>query len=144
MLKLRLFALYIFLTCTGSAYALPLETTPVPGGLAVIRLPDDATPDTLRYRGRKVLVMRQEGANYAVIGLSLGTKPGRYQLQGKTTQGKALSLAFNVEAKQYEEQRITIKDKRKVNPEKRDLDASDARKSRSTRRSSTGPTGIGW
>ena len=122
MLIPRLFTLCLCLICTGSVYALPLDATPVPGGIAVIRLPDDVNTATLRYNGRKVLVTQQDGAGYAVIGLSLGTRPGRYHLQGKTTQGKALSLAFAVEAKQYEEQRITIKDKRKVNPEKRDLE----------------------
>ncbi len=121
MLKHRLFALCLCLGCAGSASALPLDTTPVPGGIAVIRLPEGVDAGTLRYNGRKVLVTQQGDADYAVIGLSLGTKPGRYQLQGKTAAGKPLSLAFSVEAKQYEEQRITIKDKRKVNPEQRDL-----------------------
>jgi murein DD-endopeptidase MepM/ murein hydrolase activator NlpD len=122
MLTRRLFTLCLCLIGTGGAHALPLDITPVPGGIAVIRLPDDVNTDTLRYSGRQVLVTQQDGADYAVIGLSLGTKPGRYHLQGRTTRGKALSLAFTVESKQYEEQRITIKDKRKVNPEKRDLE----------------------
>jgi len=130
MLKRRLFALCLCLLCTGRVYALPLDATAVPGGVAVIRLPDDVNARTLRYNGRKVLVTQQDGAGYAVIGLSLGTKPGRYHLQGKTTQGKALSLAFNVEAKKYEEQHITIKDKRKVNPEKRDLERIGREKKR--------------
>jgi murein DD-endopeptidase MepM/ murein hydrolase activator NlpD len=122
MLKRCLIALLCALACLNAAHALPLDSAPVPGGIAVIRLPDDVDTGSLRYRGRRVLVMEQDGADHAVIGLSLGTKPGRYHLKGKTVEGKALSLAFTVEAKQYEEQRITIKDKRKVNPEKRDLE----------------------
>ncbi|MEZ5542963.1 MAG: peptidoglycan DD-metalloendopeptidase family protein [Pseudomonadota bacterium] len=118
----RLAALFAALACHSLAHALPSDTTPVPGGIAVLRLPADADAGTLRYNGRKVLVTRLEGADHAVIGLALGTKPGRYQLQGKTTQGQAFKLAFEVAAKQYEEQRITIKDKRKVNPEPRDLE----------------------
>jgi len=104
------------------AYALPLDITPVPGGIAVIRLPADVDTNTLRYNHRKVLVTQQDGDRFAVIGLPLGTKPGRYHLQGKSTLGKPLSIAFTVVEKRYQEQRITIKDKRKVNPEKRDLE----------------------
>lgn len=122
MLKRCLIALCTGLVCAGSVQALPLDTLPVPGGIAVIRLPDNIDTQSLRYSGRKVLVTPQEDADYAVIGLSLGTKPGRYQLQGKTLNGQALNIAFNVETKQYEEQRITIEDKRKVNPEQRDLE----------------------
>jgi hypothetical protein len=122
MLKRTLYALLTFLIGTAAAHALPLDSTPVPGGIAVIRLPDDVNSRSLRYQGRKVLVTRRDGAGYAVIGLSLGTKPGRHHLQGKSDDGRKLSLAFEVEAKRYEEQHITIKDKRKVNPEKRDLE----------------------
>ena len=102
--------------------ALPLDSTPVPGGIAVVKLPDDVVPATLRYRERKVLVTQQDGEQFAVIGLSLGTKPGRYHLEAQTTQGESLSIAFTVEDKAYEEQHITIEDKRKVNPEKRDME----------------------
>jgi murein DD-endopeptidase MepM/ murein hydrolase activator NlpD len=102
--------------------ALPLDSTPVPGGIAVVKLPDDIAAATLRYRDRKVLVTQQDGEQFAVVGLSLGTKPGRYHLKAQTTQGKSLSIAFTVEDKAYEEQHITIEDKRKVNPEKRDME----------------------
>jgi len=102
--------------------ALPLDSTPVPGGIAVVRLPNDVAPATLRYRDRKVLVLQQDGEQSAVVGLSLGTKPGRHYLKAETTQGESLSIAFTVEDKAYEEQHITIEDKRKVNPEKRDME----------------------
>jgi murein DD-endopeptidase MepM/ murein hydrolase activator NlpD len=109
------------LLVAGSASALPRDNTPVPGGIAIIPLPDDTDPASARYSGRKVLVTQQDGRNIAVIGLSLGTKPGRYYLQAKTGSGKPLSLGFTVADKAYEEQRITIEDKRKVSPEKQDM-----------------------
>ncbi|HYQ71758.1 MAG TPA: peptidoglycan DD-metalloendopeptidase family protein [Gammaproteobacteria bacterium] len=102
--------------------AITLDSTPVPGGIAVVKLPDDVDATSLRYRDRKVLATQQAGEHYAVIGLSLGSKPGRHFLKGKTTQGQSVSIAFTVEDKAYEEQHITIKDKRKVNPEKRDME----------------------
>lgn len=122
MLNRCLLALCTALACQNAAVALPLDATPVPGGVAVLRLPDDVVTGSLRYLGRRVLVVQRDGAAHAVIGLALGTKPGRYQLAGKTAAGKALNLAFTVQDKQYEEQRITITDKRKVNPEKQDLE----------------------
>jgi len=104
------------------AHALTLDSTPVPGGIAVITLPDDIDPASTRYREKKILVTDVEGKKTAVVGLSLGTKPGRHFLHARNDRGKALKIGFDVEAKAYEEQRITIKDKRKVNPEKRDMD----------------------
>ncbi len=122
MFKPHPIVLLTLLAIACSAHALPLDITPVPGGIAVIRLPADADTQTLRYNHRKVLVRQQDGDRFVVIGVPLGTKPGRYHLQGRTSHGKTLSIAFKVVAKQYQEQRITIKDKRKVNPEKRDLE----------------------
>ena len=79
--------------------ALPVEHSPVPGGVAVIALPGDAEPSSVRYYGKRVMTTRSGDSNYALVGLS-----------------------FQVLDKQYESQHITIKDKRKVNPEKRDME----------------------
>ncbi|MDH3978884.1 MAG: peptidoglycan DD-metalloendopeptidase family protein [Gammaproteobacteria bacterium] len=114
--------LVVLLLTTSPIFALPPDTTPVPGGIAIIKLPADIDPASARYRDRKVLITNKDSENTAVIGLSLGTKPGRHHLDAKTVQGKPLTIAFSVNAKDYEEQRITIKDKRKVNPEKRDME----------------------
>jgi murein DD-endopeptidase MepM/ murein hydrolase activator NlpD len=118
--RFSLFAFLLLVPLWCAAFT--LDSTPVPGGIAVVKLPDDVDPETLRYRDRKVLVMQQDGGRYAVVGLSLGTKPGRYHLKAQTTQGESLSIAFTVADKAYEEQHITIEDKRKVNPEKRDME----------------------
>jgi murein DD-endopeptidase MepM/ murein hydrolase activator NlpD len=117
----RIFLITLMLVLP-TAQALTLDSTPVPGGIAIVTLPGDVDPDSARYRDKKILVTDIEGKASAVIGLSLGTKPGRHFLHARNNQGKPLKIAFEVEAKSYEEQRITIKDKRKVNPEKRDMD----------------------
>jgi murein DD-endopeptidase MepM/ murein hydrolase activator NlpD len=103
-------------------HAFALDHTPVPGGIAVIPLPADADPASVRYAGRRVLVTRQDDASYAIVGLALGVKPGRHYLAAKTRERKPLRLAFEVSDKAYETQHITIEDKRKVNPEQRDLE----------------------
>lgn len=119
MLRLSVLLCLALLARTG--HALTLDSTPVPGGIAVITLPADADPATARYGDRKVLVTRSEGDYLAVIGLPLGTKPGRYFLTVTDKQGKTRNLGFQVADKAYEEQHITITDKRKVNPEKQDM-----------------------
>ncbi len=110
------------LLITAPVFALPPETTPVPGGIAMIPLPADIDPASPRFKGRRVLVTNRDGNHTAVVGISLGTQAGRYHLQAQSTGGKPVSIAFNVADKHYEEQRITIKDKRKVTPEPRDLE----------------------
>ena len=120
MLRLIIFFNLVLFTITS--HALTLDSTPVPGGIAVITLPADADPATARYRDRKVLITRNDDSYIAVIGLPLATKSGRHYLKVNNQQGQAQSIGFQVEDKAYEEQHITIKDKRKVNPEKRDME----------------------
>lgn len=103
-------------------YAFTLETRPVPGGIAVIRLPSDAVPASVRYEKRRVLVTHLDGATYAIVGLALSAKPGRHYLQAKTRDKQPLRLAFDISDKVYKSQHITIKDKRKVNPEPHDME----------------------
>jgi biotin carboxyl carrier protein len=90
--------------------------------VAVVALPDGAAPSTVRYAGRRVMVIDQDGYPSAVIGLSLGTRPGRHEFQVRTSDGRTQRVAFEVYPKTYESQHITIKNKRMVNPEKRDLE----------------------
>jgi murein DD-endopeptidase MepM/ murein hydrolase activator NlpD len=120
MLRLSvLFTLALFATLS---HALSLDTTPVPGGIAVITLPADANPASARYGDNRVLVTKNDDRIIAVVGLPLTTKPGRHFLTVTDRQGKARNLGFEVADKHYEEQHITIEDKRKVNPEKRDME----------------------
>jgi murein DD-endopeptidase MepM/ murein hydrolase activator NlpD len=119
---LRLIIFFNLALFTITSHALTLDSTPVPGGIAVITLPADADPATARYRDRKVLITRNDDSTIAVIGLPLATKSGRHYLKINNQQGQSQSIGFQVEDKAYEEQHITIKDKRKVNPEKRDME----------------------
>jgi murein DD-endopeptidase MepM/ murein hydrolase activator NlpD len=97
---------------SGSIWALPLNQ-PVPGGVAIVAL----TPgDTATYKNLQVMVIEENSQTFAVIGISLSTKPGDYFL--KTPSG---DIPFSVAAKEYETQRLTIKNKRKVNPLEQDM-----------------------
>ncbi len=120
LLRIPVLLCLALLSYTG--HALTLDSTPVPGGIAVIALPADAAPETARYRDRKVLIMRNDDHTLAVIGLPLAAKPGRHYLKVNNRQGETQSIGFQVQDKAYEEQHITITDKRKVNPEQRDME----------------------
>jgi murein DD-endopeptidase MepM/ murein hydrolase activator NlpD len=120
----RSLLLFPFIVWLLPAYcqAFTLNHTPVPGGIAAVRLPADANPASVRYQQRRVLITRQKDGTYAIVGLALGVQPGTHYLEAKTQANKPLRLAFEVRDKTYETQHITIADRRKVNPEKRDLE----------------------
>lgn len=104
--------------------AQPLPTAAaVPGGVAHIPVPTQYA----EFDGRRVLVVSSQNTPYAdqtpwvaLVGIPLATKPGQLQLALPKDNGKQIS--FSVTDKRYREQRITIKNTRKVNPEQRDME----------------------
>jgi len=134
--------------------------SPVPGGIAIVELPREASlPVT--FGDRRVLVVRRaersdgrhgshdshgregsEGseesernaaaqARVAVLGLALGIEPGTHHLtfplkgarEAQGGDGDAEGrISFEVEAKDYPVERLTIDDDRKVNPYAEDMD----------------------
>lgn len=102
----------------GHAAGLP-DAAPVPGGVALVTLP---TSGSVTLNGKPVMVIEEGNKQVAVVGLSLSARPGEHTLAIRDADTGALRhQAFMVEDKQYETQHITIKNKRKVNPEKRDM-----------------------
>lgn len=124
MIRLCMFPLFAILA-PALAQALP-RAEAVPGGVAVIALGADAQAPRADYGDKRVLVTQEQGQWYAVVGLALGTKPGTYNLTVKHTDGRRLQLPFKVTAKDYETQRLVIKDKRKVEPNAKDLERINA------------------
>jgi murein DD-endopeptidase MepM/ murein hydrolase activator NlpD len=122
MSRLPLLLSFIAWLLPAWCHAFTLDHTPVPGGIAVVRLPVEANPASVRFEQQRVLVTRRENETYAIVGLALGVQPGTHYLEARTRADKPLRLAFEVRDKAYETQRITIKDTRKVNPEKRDME----------------------
>lgn len=117
------FSLICLLLLQASAgYALPQESL-VPGGIAVIKLDRSDSEPRFRFRGKPVLITRDNDQHVAVVGLPLNLKPGEYYIEG--SQGDDLALQkkyFVVKNKKYTTQHITIKNKRKVNPYAKDMD----------------------
>ena len=85
MLRLSVLLCLALLARTG--HALTLDSTPVPGGIAVITLPDDADPATARYGDRKVLVTRNQRRLHRCYRLATGNKARQASSHGNHKQG---------------------------------------------------------
>jgi len=111
-------------------FALPLlahaslpESSSVPGGIAVVPLCSIsacATAPSTWFGNQPVLVTADRDQWYAVIGLALDTTPGAHELRVQIG-GEVMPFAFVVIPKVYPEQRITLKDKSKVELSPADL-----------------------
>jgi murein DD-endopeptidase MepM/ murein hydrolase activator NlpD len=105
------------------AHASLPESSNVPGGVAVVPLCSvsvcDHAPQTW-LGDQPVLVTADHDKWYAVVGLSLDTTPGAHELRVKI--GDAMKAQeFVVNTKVYPEQRITLKDKSKIELSPADL-----------------------
>lgn len=121
------------LACTTawSEVDLPRESR-VPGGIAIIELgAGAAAPGEVFFDGHRVPVLPGPSGWVALIGIPLATPPGPQS--GKFVPGgdqESRPLDFTVKGKQYAEQRLQVKNKRHVNPEKDDLERIDRERKR--------------
>ena len=115
-MKLSRFALVLLLSHAVAAFALPRHS-PVPGGIAVIDLgPASQTAPTARWGEQPIAIVRDNGRWFALLGIPLDTLPGELDIMVSGTIKRV-----TVQIKNYPEQRLTIKDKRKVEPNPDDL-----------------------
>ena len=94
-----------------------LLNKPVPGGVAVLELGNGAAAPQVRYQGKPVLAVKEDGRRWiAIVGIPLSVKPGTQQIEA---DGRTLS--FTVAPRHYREQRITLKNTQQVNPNAQNL-----------------------
>jgi len=122
-----LLALYAF-SQIAQAENMP-RTEIVPGGIARITLPDLQDKEAW-FGKRRIMIIERGNKLIAVIGIPLTTKPGAKNLVVKHADGSSHTLRFTVRKKDYATQYLTIKNKRKVNPNKKDLDRIYAERKR--------------
>ncbi|MDH5612089.1 MAG: peptidoglycan DD-metalloendopeptidase family protein [Gammaproteobacteria bacterium] len=108
------------LTLPHLAQALP-EKALVPGGIALLSLPDYQKETIVTFDNEQVAVFPYKDTWIAMAGIPLDAKPGDHQFSIKHHTGVTLNTRVLVIEKKYEEQHLTIKDKRKVNPTKEDM-----------------------
>ncbi len=111
-------------TCFLSLPALSLpQHLAVPGGVVVIDVPAlDGGAPAAKFRDRRVMVLSQEDRHVAVVGIPLSEKPGRKSLDLEGAAGSRARVGFEIADKEYRTQRLTIENKRKVNPYAEDMD----------------------
>jgi len=118
----KIWALFGLLLGTAAhAQGLPRES-PVPGGIAILPIAPDSEPAPVaHFDGHRVMVARREGHWEAVIGLPLALTPGPQNVSVKNGAGETRDYAFTVRTKEYAAQHITLKNKRMVEPNAKDL-----------------------
>ena len=113
------FLLFFF---SGNVLAIELpQHAPVPGGVALVELPANSKTPVVHYNNKRVMVIKHNDRWLAIVGIPLAAKPGKTALTyqyDKVTKHKA---EFSIQHKTYKSQHITLKNKRMVNPEKRDM-----------------------
>jgi murein DD-endopeptidase MepM/ murein hydrolase activator NlpD len=116
----RALLLAVLLAPLAATAELP-QSSPVPGGIAIIAVgPDSAPAPLVQFQKQRVLVVRANGMWQAVVGLPLSLDAGEQQLD-ISDHGTMRALAFQVLPKQYETQYLTLANKRQVDPTAEDL-----------------------
>jgi murein DD-endopeptidase MepM/ murein hydrolase activator NlpD len=104
------------------ALALPTHA-PVPGGVAVVDLgPAGGAQPQAHWDQQPLAVVSERGRWYALFGIPLDALPVPLEIRvsGRST-AIAESISVPIGSKNYPEQRLTIKEKRKVEPDPDDL-----------------------
>lgn len=121
--KRRLFLFVILSMLPTLTEASPLfHSDAVPGGIAVIALPGSAAdPPVAYYQGQRVMIVSEPDGWAAVVGIPLATSPGIQTVEVRRGDAPVQPYRFSVRDKHYAEQRITLKNKRMVEPTPADL-----------------------
>ena len=123
-MRLLITLLLILVTLPALAAKLP-KANPVPGGIAVVPLGiESVSAPVVTYNEKRVMVApnpKQEKHWLAIAGIDLNAEKGKHQLVVETNPTQH-TIDFEVKDKKYKAQHITIKNKRKVNPYKKDLE----------------------
>lgn len=121
MIRKLAYILALLWTVPGHALSLP-EENPVPGGIVIkaFEYHGQQIPEVY-YNKHRALVIRDGAQWLAVIGIPLSAKPGQQEFVIVDGQNKSHHETFTIHDKQYRTQRLTIKDKRKVEPNAEDL-----------------------
>lgn len=101
---------------SACALALP-QHSPVPGGVAVLDLgPQTAKRPLVRWDGQPLAVLADSGRWVALLGIPLDALPVPIDIE---VDGRRLAVPVGVKA--YPEQRLTIRQKNKVEPDPDEL-----------------------
>ena len=129
----RLFIAFLCLAICLPVKALPRKQA-TPGGVAhVVLTPIGDAEPIATFNKSRVLTVKRDNDWLALVGVPLSTKPGVHQLAVRWgSNGPKAEVGFTVRGKEYETQYLTIKNKRKVNPNAKDLQRIESDRKRIT------------
>ncbi len=121
-MKALIATLMLLLATAATAQSLP-RAAPVPGGVALVSLGGTAAgpPPRAYFNNERVMVVREDGVWRAVVGLPLSLAPGEHALTVVYGSADKRVQRFTVQPKEYGVQRITLQNKRMVDPTAEDL-----------------------
>lgn len=99
-----------------AAILLAAAATVTVGGIAALPLPADSV--SVEYQGDDALVL----AGHALIGVDADAEPGKREVLVRTSSGGEHAIDFVVVGRDFPEERLTIANRRHVNPEPADLE----------------------
>lgn len=109
-------SLLALLLCTSTCLAQELpQDSRVPGGIAIVPLGRSDVAPQASFEDRRVAVVPCADSWCAVVGLSLSVPAGDYTLSVRRATATG-DIAFSVRPKEYEVQRLAVKDKKFVEP----------------------------
>jgi murein DD-endopeptidase MepM/ murein hydrolase activator NlpD len=133
-------ALVVLASHWAAAEDLPLPgESRVPGGIALVDVGASSRDEPrVSFNGYRAPVLTHAERRVAVIGIPLDTTPGPQIARLEYADGRpATTTVFEVSPKVYEEQRLTVKEKRHVDPSPEDLERITAERARIDRALST-------
>ncbi|WP_201351950.1 peptidoglycan DD-metalloendopeptidase family protein [Hydrogenimonas urashimensis] len=112
-----------FLSLMLIILSLPAEprSLPVPGGIVVVPLDGADRYTEVSLMGHRGIFCIEEKERYAIVPVPLGTRKGRYAIRLKRERAKPVDLPVEIARKDYAEQHLVLRERRKVNPEFRDM-----------------------
>ncbi len=117
-------AILITYTLTGLLTVSAFTGSPVPGGVTLLDLGSASEPrPQANYGSKRVMVIEEDGRWQGLVGLSLKTLPGDYIVRVKSGKNSSADkeMTIKVLPKTYPEQRIKMKQKKYVSPDKDQL-----------------------
>ncbi len=126
MMRIFVFLLFLmgfYISESNADDILLPERQATPGGVVVVELAgsSESRPEA-RFKKKKVMVIEKDRKWLAVVGIPLSTKSGKHSVQYRYPERNDwLSKEIVVDEKAYPEQRLTISNKRKVDPNEEDM-----------------------
>lgn len=118
-IKISLLFFIILYLSSGVALAFPSNNL-IPGGVAVLTVaPSHTRRPSVTYHSKQVALVKGSTNWLAIVGISLQTQAGIERIRIKNVNGTIRSKSFRVKPHKYRTQRLTIRDKNKVNPNKK-------------------------